>query len=503
MKTIKQINEKIRKGEAVVVRADEMPEIYEENPRKAAKEVDVVTTGTFGVMCSSGAFLNFGHSDPPIKMQKVWLNEVEAYTGIAAVDAYIGATELSMDKGLEYGGGHVIEDLVSRKEVDLRATSYGSDCYPRKKIETTLTIDDLSQAVMVNPRNCYQRYKAAINSTNTILHTYMGTLLPDKRNVNFAGTGEISPLANDPNLEVVGVGTRIFLCGAQGIILGEGTQSSPPTGYATIRTQGNLKEMSKEFLAGASILGYGASLFIGIGIPIPILDERIARNTAVRNEDIRVDVLDFGVPKRDRPVVGQVSYAELFSGRIEIDGKKVKTSPLSSLKKSLEIMDTLKGWIQGKEFFLSETIQPLPKDSISKPMKQRKMVPFVGEIMTKRVITAHPEDSIDSVAETLVRKEIDQIPIVDAERKLVGIVTSWDITKAVALKKKKLGDIMTRNVINSRQDEYIDAVSRRFEKYKIHSTPVVNDKKELVGIITMADILHSGVTNKLRSKTKK
>jgi L-aspartate semialdehyde sulfurtransferase len=118
-KTISEINDKIKRGDAVVIRADEMPDIVaRKGSAKAAKEVDVVTTGTFGAMCSSGAIINFGHSNPPIKMQKVWLNEVEAYGGLAAVDTYLGATELSLDRGMEYGGGHVIEDLVSGREIN-------------------------------------------------------------------------------------------------------------------------------------------------------------------------------------------------------------------------------------------------------------------------------------------------------------------------------------------------------------------------------------------------
>jgi len=153
-KTLEEINERIRNGEAVVVTAEEMPSIVEENgPRKAAREIDVVTTGTFGAMCSSGAWLNFGHSDPPIKMSRVWLNDVEAYTGVAAVDAYLGATQLSETRNLEYGGGHVIEDLVNGREVALRAEAYGTDCYPRTELETEIAIEDLNQAIMLYPRN--------------------------------------------------------------------------------------------------------------------------------------------------------------------------------------------------------------------------------------------------------------------------------------------------------------------------------------------------------------
>jgi uncharacterized protein (DUF39 family)/predicted transcriptional regulator len=493
MKSIKDINERIRKGDAVIVRADEMPDLFEENPKRTAREVDIVTTGTFGAMCSSGVFLNFGHTDPPIKMRRVWLNEVEAYTGIAAVDAYLGAAQLSEDRGFEYGGGHVIEDLVAGEEVNLRATAYGTDCYPRKKVETTLTIENLNQAIMFNPRNCYQKYNAAANFTETILHTYMGTLLPRYRNINFAGTGEISPLVNDPDLETIGIGTRIFLCGAEGIVAGEGTQHSPKTGFSTIATKGNLKEMTSEFLAGASIPGYGVSLFVGIGIPIPILNERVAEKTAVRNDDIKTSILDYGIPKREKPLIKEVTYKELFSGRVYIDGKKVRASPLSSLKVSFEIMDLLKEWIEEKKFFLSERIQPLPKDTEFKPMRLRKPVPMIREIMTRKVITAHPEDSIEEVSSLLVEKEIDQIPIVDEENKLVGIVTSWDITRAVAKHKKKLKEIMTKEVITSRKDEYIDAAVRRFDKYKIGSTPVVDDGKKLIGIITVSDIIRRGV----------
>jgi len=67
----------------VVVTAEEMTEIVKSlGPEKAAQEVNVVTTGTFGAMCSSGVWVNFGHSDPPIKMSKVWLNDVEGYAGV-------------------------------------------------------------------------------------------------------------------------------------------------------------------------------------------------------------------------------------------------------------------------------------------------------------------------------------------------------------------------------------------------------------------------------------
>jgi len=491
-KRIKDINEKIKKGEAVIVGADEMPELYEENPKRAFREVDVVTTATFGAMCSSGAFLNLGHSDPPIKMQKVWLNDVEACTGIAAVDLYIGATQLSESKGFEYGGAHVIEDLIAGKEIEVRAESYGTDCYPRKKLKTTVTIDDLNQAIMVNPRNAYQRYKAATNSSDMKLRTYMGTLLPRYGNVNFAGCGEISPLANDPSYKTIGIGTRIFIGGSIGYVIGEGTQHNPKEQMGTISVRGDMKNMSTEYVKAATIPGYGVTLFVGIGIPIPILDEELAKSTAVRNSDLKTEILDYGVPRLNKPVVARVSYEELFSGKVEIKGKKVKTGSLSSLKIAKQIMDELKIWIEDKEFYLSEPVERLSRDVTYKPMRMEKKIIRVIDIMTREVIVASPEQSIEEVSEILVKNHIDQVPVTIENMELRGIVTSRDIIKGIAEKKKRIRDIMTKKVIVSFADEPIDVVVRRMNKYKIDATPVIDENGKVIGIITISDIMRKG-----------
>ena len=178
-KSLSEINERIRDGSARVVTAEEMPDLVDElGPAGAVREVDVVTTGTFGAMCSSGVFLNLGHSDPPIKIIRALLNKVEAYGGVAAVDLFLGATQPSEDRGIEYGGAHVMEDLVSGKQIEVEADGAGTDCYPQMELETSLRLEDFNQATMVNPRNAYQRYNAATNSSDRTMHTYMGTLLP-------------------------------------------------------------------------------------------------------------------------------------------------------------------------------------------------------------------------------------------------------------------------------------------------------------------------------------
>ncbi|MGA2193475.1 MAG: homocysteine biosynthesis protein, partial [Nitrospirota bacterium] len=354
-----------------------------------AETVDVVTTGTFGPMCSSGAFLNFGHSDPPIKMSKVWLNDVPVFAGLAAVDAYVGATELSEKVGFDYGGGHVIEDLIAGKPVTLRAVSYGTDCYPRREIETEITLESINQAFLFNPRNAYQNYNIAVNSSERTLNTYMGVLLPNFGNATYSTSGELSPLLNDPLYRTIGIGTRIFLGGAKGHVAWEGTQHNPkqargengeplaPAG--TLSLIGDMKGMSTRFIRGAYYYKYGISLFVGVGIPIPVLDEEMARHVCTGNEDIFATAIDYSVENRSKPNFGRFSYKELRGGKITVGGKSVPTAPLSSLKRAREIADILKGWIAKGEFTLAAPVRPLPTDHGFKPLN---IVPPRGEAVS-------------------------------------------------------------------------------------------------------------------------
>ena len=228
-KSYQDINERIRTGEVVVVTAEEIIDIVkEEGPVEAARRVDVVTTGTFAPMCSSGAFVNFGHSVPRIKASKVWLNNVPAYAGIAAVDCYIGATEPCEDDPLNkvypgefnYGGGHVIQDLVAGKNVYLKADAYGTDCYPKRTVEKEISLGKLPNAVLCNPRNGYQNYNCAVNLTNKTVYTYMGALKPRAANANYCSAGQLSPLLNDPYYKTIGLGLEFFLVGQKDMLPG-------------------------------------------------------------------------------------------------------------------------------------------------------------------------------------------------------------------------------------------------------------------------------------------
>jgi len=370
-KSWEEINARIASGEAVVMTAEEFGGLAaREGVSEAARTVDVVTTGTFGPMCSSGAFFNFGHSDPPIKMGDITINDVPASGGLAAVDTYLGVTEPSRSRGIEYGGAHVIEDLLRGRAVRLRATGPGTDCYPRTEIDTWVTLEDLNQAYLFDPRNAYQNYAVAVNSGDRVLYTYLGTLLPQLANATYCSAGALSPLMNDPTYRAIGVGTRCFVAGTAGYVAWEGTQHNPnqerdsngvPTGPAgTLAVIADLKQASPEYFSAATFTGYGVSAFVGIGVPIPVLDEDLAATLALTDADLSATVFDYGVARRSRPALGRVTYAELRSGSIEVEGKKVPTGPISSLPKARAIAEELKRWVTDHRFTLAPPLQRLP-----------------------------------------------------------------------------------------------------------------------------------------------
>ena len=393
MKTYAEINAKIEAGKAVVLTAEEIIDYVDaKGLDQAAREVDVVTTATFGPMCSSGCVLNFGHSKPKIRMSEAWVEDVGVYTGLAAVDVYLGATQLrhndpaNMDYPGEfrYGGGHVMEDLVAGKQLQLFALSYGTDEYPRRDIRTYFTIDDLNQATMVNPRNCYQNYNVAVNDSDRRIHTYMGTLDPERENATYCSAGQLSPLLNDPLYETIGVGTSIWLGGAHGHVYAEGTQHAggskrndhdvPMGGAGTLAVTGDMKQMIPEYVRGVSLVGYGVSLGIGVGIPIPVLNPGILKRTCIRDSEIHAPVVDYSVdyPAATGNVITYVTYEQLKSGSITVEDKEIATGSLSSYSKAREIAAILRDEIKRGDFLLSEPISRLPVDTTMKPLRDRE-----------------------------------------------------------------------------------------------------------------------------------
>lgn len=385
MRTIAEINHKISQQSASVLTVEELKaRVAQVGVAQTAKEVDVITTGTFEPMESSGAIINLGHTDPPIKIRRCWLDGVPAYSGFGAVDLYLGATgaieapdgeetRVSTGEGKPQtlrGGGHVISDLIGGKPVHLRAIGQVTDCYPRATFETTITRETINQFYLFNPRNVYQNFIVGVNGGDRPLFTYLGPLQPRLGNAVYSNPGALSPLLNDPELKLVGIGTRIFLGGGVGYVAWEGTQHFPlqkrlpnrtPIGpAATLALIGDAKQMDRRWVRGCYFKSYGPSIMLGVGIPLPVLNEQVVANCAVQDRDLVAPIVDFSIPRRVRPTFGLVSYAQLKGGQVTIDGKPVRVAPLASLALSRQVALELKQWIEAGTFTLTEPVAPIP-----------------------------------------------------------------------------------------------------------------------------------------------
>jgi len=132
-----------------------------------------------------------------------------------------------------------------------------------------------------------------------------------------------------------------------------------------------LKEMSPEYIQAAYFEKYGVSMFIGIGIPIPILDAEMAKRVSINNSQIETSVLDYGTV--GTPKLGQVSYEELRSGSIKIKGKKIRTAPVSSLPKARKIADELKKSLLAGNFEISQPVQLFPQNTSLNSLEEKEV----------------------------------------------------------------------------------------------------------------------------------
>jgi CBS domain-containing protein len=183
-----------------------------------------------------------------------------------------------------------------------------------------------------------------------------------------------------------------------------------------------------------------------------------------------------------------VTYEELKSGMIEIDGNEMPTSPLSSFFMAGKVAEELKSRVERGEFLLSLPAERLSTDTVLKPMKQTKELPLVTDIMTRKVKPISESASIADAAKLIMETQCTHIPVVSEAEKLVGIVTAWDISTAVAKRHEGVSEIMTRNVMTADLDEPLELVIRKLDKYNISALPVIDRDRRVIGIVTSDEI---------------
>ncbi|MEW6329040.1 MAG: homocysteine biosynthesis protein, partial [Candidatus Micrarchaeota archaeon] len=260
------------------------------------------------------------------------------------------------------------------------------------------------------------------------------------------------------------------------------TQHDPKSGMGTMMVKGDLKGMSQKYLRGASVLRYGTSMFVGVGIPIPILNAGLAKKTGIQDSEITINVFDYGIVGKYRPPLKKATYAELKTGKIEIEGRTVRASSLSSYHMAREVANALKEWIKKGKFLLSTPAERLPTERAFKRMKHA--IPMVGNFM-KDALKLKPDDSVKSAAKLLVEGRREHALVVNEAKEPVGMITAWEIARAVLTEKTKVSEIMTKDLITAKKEESIETAVRRMEYHGVSALPVLDEAGKLVGVVTL------------------
>lgn len=308
MKTIAEIRERIRAGKAVVLTASEFKRRIRDGERPRPEEVDVVTCGTCGVMSGTAALLSVQVAPPGTfgRAEAVRLNGVPAYPGpcpnerLGLVDMIVYGTAHA---GARYGGGHLFADLAAGKEVHLEVEAKGLT------YEADVTLDDCGTARLFTTRSAFRNYTAFVNRAPGAEKTIFSAtgLKGPCAEASVSGCGEISPLENDPDLRVLSPGARVLVNGAPGMVMGEGTRSTPEKPNLSVFA--GMKGMDP-CTCGGFVTAAGPECITSIAAPVPVLDQASIDALSVLDEEVVLPVADI----TDRRPFARATYAEVWQG---------------------------------------------------------------------------------------------------------------------------------------------------------------------------------------------
>ena len=292
-RTIEDIKKRIKKGDANVFTAQELKEIIRNEENIKFDDVDVVTTGTCGIMSGTAAIFHIGIAEPGSfqKAKKVYLNGVPAFPGpcpnelLGSIDVIVHGTEHSV-KNHQYGGGFLFKDILDGKEIDVEVEAIDG-----KKFETSVTIDEIPRAQIIGTRMAFRNYTAFVNPLDDMVNSiFNGIAMKGSLDqFSFSGCGDINPLQNDISGNIIKEGTRILFNGASGIVLGNGTRSSDAK--PNLMLTGDMLQMSSEYIGGFKT-GAGPEIYDSVAIPIPILNEHIFKDVQILNNEIPLTIAD-------------------------------------------------------------------------------------------------------------------------------------------------------------------------------------------------------------------
>lgn len=283
------------------------------------EDVDVVTTATKGLMSGTSAIMAFRLGKPKefVKVKELSMNDIPCYVGpcpnetLGLVDLIIYATDHSITNP-NYGAGHLLRELVEHKSVHVKATTLEG-----YKIEKDITIEDIYYAQVMGIRHAFRNYNSFINPGDEPIKSIFTVIdmEPHSTELSFCGCGMLNPLENDPEMDILGVGTPLLINGALGYMIGSGTRSTPER--PNMMTMAPLFDMKPEYMGGF-VTSRGPEVIVSIAAAIPILNEKIFNNIKRSDIDVPLNVTDIV----GRKVLSTIDYGQVWHQNFVVSVKE-------------------------------------------------------------------------------------------------------------------------------------------------------------------------------------
>ncbi|NNF99887.1 MAG: methanogenesis marker 16 metalloprotein [Desulfobacteraceae bacterium] len=308
-RTIAEINESLKSGDALVMTADELCRAVRKGKSIGFEDVHIVTAATCGLMSGTYAVLSFPLTTPDsfTRAVQLRLNGVDAYPGpcpnerLGIIDAIVHGTRRSIDDP-GYGGGGLFQDIVAGKDIFAEVVDTDGGLHTGY-----INIHNMPHAKLHGSRHAFRNYVGFVNPSKDPVPTIFCSqpLPPDLAGATACGCGEINPIQKDPGLKTIGIGTRVLVNGGIGYVTGAGTRSSTQRPCLTVVA--DMHSMNPEYMGGF-ITSAGPEIIQTWAVPIPVLDADLLLTVKTLDEDIPLTMTDI----RGRKPLADVCYADLW-----------------------------------------------------------------------------------------------------------------------------------------------------------------------------------------------
>ncbi len=335
---------------------------------QAYADTDVVVAANAEFTDQGTLHLGLGPTDPPIRLRDPQLGGIGA-TAAGAGGELVLPIGGGLAEGNRRGGAQVLADLLAGGSLPFSAVGEVTPLQPRRELHTELELGRIGSGRLLLPRGIVENGIVAVSSAEGVVRSGYGPLLGPFANALFTCAGADSIGLAMPGLGLLGPGSPVLVGGALGWVVGSGSAHQPgvrrlPSGHA--RSPGavaalsvDLHALDPRWLRACFFEGHGSALLVAIAAPIPLINDKVARQAATPDEELEAPVLDVSIPRRIKPSFGGVPYSQLRSGQLQVNGHRVPVAPSHSPQLAAAIATELVTRLQEDRFPLRLPLLPL------------------------------------------------------------------------------------------------------------------------------------------------